>query len=481
MSRILLTGATGYVGGRLLPALLARDHEVRCFTRRPEFLRPRVPESVEISEGDAFDETALTTAMSGMETAFFMVHSLGGSEDFEERDRQAATTFASAAQKAGVQKIIYLGGLGKGEHLSKHLASRQEVGEILRASTVPTIELRASIIIGSGSLSFEMVRSLVEKLPVMTTPRWVRSAAQPIAIGDVIRYLVGAAEREITRSELYEIGGADSVSYHGIMEAYARARNLRRLILPVPFLTPKLSGLWLALVTPLYYRVGRWLIDGVKNETTADDAQARKVFGVSPLGIDEAIRQAITAEDQEFAATRWSDALLPGSGEESFGGEKRGSRRVYSIATRIPATRQEVFLPIQYIGGHRGWYSYQWLWSLRSALDKIAGGVGGSRGRRDPLILLPGDVVDFWRVEELDQYRMLRLRAEMKLPGRGWLQFDIEDGETDAECVARITAIFEPRGLFGLIYWFSLFPAHKLIFGKMLAEISHAAHHGPPD
>jgi uncharacterized protein YbjT (DUF2867 family) len=416
--------------------------------------------------------------MAGIDTAVFLVHSLAGVGDFEAHDRRAAQLFAGAAAETGLKKIVYLGGLGKDTDLSKHLASRQEVGEILRTSSVPTIELRASIIIGSGSLSFEMVRTLVEKLPVMTTPRWVQSLAQPIAIRDVIAYMVKAIERETATSELYEIGGAEAVSYEGIMRAYAQARGLRRLIVPVPVLTPKLSGLWLALVTPLYYRIGRWLIDGVKNETTADDRRARETFGVEPLGIEEAIRQAIQAEDAEFAATRWSDAQLPPDSGGRWGGEKLGSRRVYSVSTRVPVRPQEAFLPIQYIGGHRGWYSYPWLWSLRGFLDKIAGGVGVRRGRRDPLILLPGDVVDSWRVEALEQYKMLRLAAEMRLPGRGWLQFDVSRVEPGHTSEVRVTAIFEPRGLLGLLYWFVLYPVHKLLFSRMLREISWAAFHG---
>jgi uncharacterized protein YbjT (DUF2867 family) len=415
--------------------------------------------------------------MAGIDTAVFLVHSLGASGDYEAYDRKAATVFATAAAEAGIRKIVYLGGLGKDSKLSKHLASRQEVGEILRRSSVPTIELRASIIIGSGSLSFEMVRTLVEKLPIMTTPVWVRTLAQPIAIDDVISYLVGAVELDAAESELFEIGGADAVSYDGIMRAYARARGLNRLIVPVPVLTPRLSGLWLALVTPLYYRIGRSLIEGVKNETTADDSPARRMFGVEPMSIDEAIQKAIEAEDAEFAATRWSDAQLPELSDLPWGGEKLGSRRVYSVSTRIPVPPQEAFLPIQYIGGHRGWYSYPWLWSLRGLLDKLAGGVGIKRGRRDPLILLPGDVVDSWRVEALEQYKMLRLKAELRLPGRGWLQFDVTGLEQDRESEVRVTAIFEPRGVPGLLYWFALYPAHKILFAKMLREISHAAHH----
>ncbi|TFG57931.1 MAG: SDR family oxidoreductase, partial [Spirochaetales bacterium] len=378
------------------------------------------------------------------------------------------------------RKIIYLSGLGKGTDLSKHLASRQEVGAILGESGVPVMEFRASIVIGSGSLSFEMVRALVEKLPVMTTPRWVRVLAQPIAIEDVLTYLIKALAYNPEGHEIFEIGGREPVSYEGIMRVYAKARGLKRLVIPLPFLTPALSSLWLALVTPLFFKVGRWLIDGVKNETLVHDKRAEELFKVNPRGIAEAVERALVNEDREIAETRWSDAHGRDHPKPGWGGEHLGSRFLYSQSILVEAPPGEAFLPIQYIGGHSGWYSYQWLWNLRGFIDKLAGGVGMGRGRRDPLVLMAGDVVDSWRVEEIVQYRMLRLRSEMKLPGRGWLQFELEpETGRQGEQFSRVSvnAIFEPLGIKGRLYWYTLYPFHKLIFSRMLEVIRHSAVH----
>jgi len=478
--KILITGASGYIGGRLLNTLIEKEVAVRCMARNPQLLKARIGGKAEIVKGDAFNTSSLINALSGIDTAYYFIHSLAGTEDFHEQDKIAAKNFREAASAAGVKKIIYLGGLGKEPGLSKHLASRQEVGRILGASTTPLIELRASIVIGSGSLSFEMVRALVEKLPIMTTPRWVRTLAQPIAIEDIMTYLLKALDYHPSGHEIFEIGGADRVSYEDIMRTYAEVRKLKRLVIPLRFLTPGLSSHWLALVTPLYAKVGRWLIDGVQNETVVTDDRAREVFHVQPLGIREAVIRALENEDRESAMTRWSDAFGPDNPRGRYGGKRRGSRLIYSRSVCIPVTPEEAFLPIQYIGGHTGWYSYSWLWTLRGLLDKIAGGVGGNRGRRDPLILLPGDVVDFWRVEDIEQYRMLRLKAEMKLPGRGWLQFETKEKPVQGQkrgTEVSVNAIFEPWGLRGLIYWYLLYPFHLIIFRKMLKEISHAAYH----
>ncbi|TFH05272.1 MAG: DUF2867 domain-containing protein [Spirochaetales bacterium] len=477
---VLVTGASGYIGGRLLRALLADGHQVRCMVRNPGNIRGKVPAEVEVVQGDVFDPPSLERALHGVQVAYYNIHSLGAQSDFEQADRVAATNFAAAARRNGASRIIYLGGLGAEPGLSRHLASRQEVGRLLGGAGVPCVELRASIVIGSGSLSFEMVRALVEKLPVMTTPRWVRALAQPIAVEDVIQYLTESLTIPVTGHDIYEIGGADTVSYDGIMRAYAKARNLKRLIIPVPLLTPGLSSRWLALVTPLYARVGRWLIDGVKNETVVTNDRAVAVFSVRPMGITQAITRALANEDAETAQTRWSDSLGPHYTSAHWGGDRRGSRFVYSVSTELPVPKEETFLPIQYIGGHTGWYSHSWMWTIRGMIDKAGGGVGRNRGRRDPLILLPGDAVDFWRVEDVEQYRMLRLRSEMKLPGRGWLQFETDDLQLEdggLGTTLSIHAIFEPLGLRGLIYWYALYPAHLLIFGRMLKEITRAAHH----
>jgi uncharacterized protein YbjT (DUF2867 family) len=470
---VLIAGATGYVGSRLVEALERSGWSLRCLARRPEFLKPRVAPGTEVVKGDVFDPASLRAAMEGVDAAYYLVHSMASGDRFEARDRDGAHTFAAAAREQGVRRMIYLGGLGAGKALSTHLASRQEVGQILRESGVPTIEFRASIIIGSGSLSFEMVRALVEKLPAMITPRWVSTPAQPIAIEDVIAYLLAALDIELEGSDVFEIGGADRVSYMGIMREYARQRGLRRMMIPVPLLTPWLSSLWLGLVTPIYARVGRRLIEGVRNETVVRSDAAQKAFEVKPRGIAEAIGEAIGNEDQEMAQTRWSDALSSRPQEQSWGGEKFGSRLVDSSSLHVPVEPSKAFRPLERIGGTTGWYYANWLWQLRGLMDLVFGGVGMRRGRRDPDRLLPGDTVDCWRVEALEGDRLLRLFSEMKLPGRAWLQFEV-DGDGSSSTI-RQTAIFDPVGLMGLVYWYGLYPIHRAIYRGMLRGIAKAA------
>ena len=469
---ILLTGATGYVGGRLLSELERGGYRVRCLARRPEFIAHRAQPSTEIVPGDVFDAASLERAMASVHTAYFLVHSLAAAGSFEENDRIAATNFARAAENAGVQRMVYLGGLGAGQDLSPHLSSRQEVGSILRQSSVPTIEFRASVILGSGSLSFELVRALVERLPIMSTPRWVRTRTQPIAIEDVIAYLIAALDVPLEASTIFEIGCADITSYDGIMREYARQRGLKRLIIPVPWLNPWLSGFWLALVTPLYYKIGRWLIEGVKNETIVNSSRALEAFNIRPRGVREAIQRALANEDREFAETRWADAapeyLKPG-----LGGTRFGSRLIYSKDIKVPFPPVECFRPIQCVGGETGWYTLNWLWQLRGLLDKIVGGVGSKRGRRNPRCLLPGDTIDFWRVDAIEQDRMLRLFSELKAPGRAWLQFEV-NGDA-ASSTIRLTSIFDPVGVAGILYWYAFYPFHMLVFSGMLKGIVKAA------
>lgn len=470
---ILLTGATGYVGGRLLAALEARGRSVRCLSRRPPALASRVGPGTEVVAGDVLEPHTLSPALDGVDTAYYLVHSMGATGGFEELDRRGAENFAAAARSAGVRRIVYLGGLGESADLSPHLASRQEVGRILRDSGVPALELRASIILGSGSASFEIVRALVEKLPVMITPRWVETAAQPIGIEDVVAYLVEAARVPLAGSAVVEVGGPDRVSYRGIMEEYARQRGLRRLMLRVPLLTPRLSSLWLGLVTPVYARIGRELIDGVRNPTVVRDDAARHLFDVEPRPVPESIARALANEDEAFARTRWSDALSSAGETREYGGEKFGVRLVDSRTARVPAGTDEAFAPIRRIGGDTGWYYGDALWRLRGFLDLLVGGVGLRRGRRSPDTLAVGDVLDFWRVEAVEDGRLLRLRAEMKVPGRAWLQFEVEAAPGGSRI--RQTAIFDPLGLAGLAYWYLLYPAHTLIFRGMLRRIARAA------
>jgi uncharacterized protein YbjT (DUF2867 family) len=466
-----LTGGTGYIGGRLLHALESRGERVRCLSRRPEYLETRVGPGTAVVRGDVSRPRTLRPALEGVETAYYLVHSMGSGGSFVEADRKAAAAFGRAARAAGVRRLVYLGGLGEGD-LSEHLASRQEVGRILSDSGVPTIEFRSSIVIGSGSASFEMLRALVERLPVMVTPRWVTTRTQPIAIEDVIAYLVAALDHEPDGGEVFEIGGADACSYLDLMHEYADRRGLRRQMVPVPVLTPRLSSLWLHLVTPVYAGIGRELVDSLRNETVVNDPRALEVFPVRPRTSAEAVARALTNEDKEIAETRWSDeAPAPSPG---YGGIRYGSRLVDSRSVTLPRPPAVAFAPIQRIGGDTGWYIGHELWELRGALDVLVGGPGMRRGRRDSVGIQVGDTIDFWRVEKFEQDRLLRLAAEMKVPGRAWLQFEVDDDNKGGSTI-RQTAIFDPEGVAGLAYWYSLWPIHDYIFRGMLERIAAAS------
>ncbi len=471
---VLLTGATGYVGGRLLPRLQQAGVHVRCLTRRPEALSHRLTQTTEIVNGDVLDRQSLETAFSGVDTAYYFVHSMGADRDFEEQDRFAAANFAKAATAAGVRRIVYLGGLGNpDERLSIHLRSRQETGNILRANHTQVIEFRASIVIGSGSLSFEMIRSLVERLPIMICPRWVQVKAQPIAIEDLLEYLIASLELPSRNSQLFEIGGPDQVSYGEIMQEYAKQRGLIRWMIPVPLLTPWLSSLWLGLVTPLYARVGRKLVESLRNPTLVSNNLSEAVFSVRPRSVNQAIARALVNEDHDFAETRWSDSLSSAGRPRTWGGERFGSRLVDSRSVTVSVPPEQAFMPIRRIGGHTGWYYANWLWSLRGFLDLLTGGVGVRRGRRDPDNLRVDDALDFWRVEVYEPPHRLRLRAEMKLPGRAWLEFEVVPSEYGS--TIRQTAIFDPRGLAGLIYWYGIYPLHERVFAGMLRNLARAS------
>lgn len=442
---ILIAGATGYVGGELLKALLSAGYPVRCLARRPEILKAKKLPGLQVVAGDVLDAASVSEAMVGVGTAYYLVHSMASTQSFEEQDRIAAQNFARAACRAGVERIIYLGGLGNSAaQLSPHLRSRQEVGEILKSSGVSVIEFRASVVIGSGSLSFEMIRALVERLPMMIAPRWVSVASQPIAIADLLAYLLAGLELPTNESRIFEIGGADQVSYGGLMREYARQRGLRRFVIPVPFLTPRLSSLWLGLVTPLYVRVGRKLIDSIRHSTIVEDRKALSEFKIRPCGFREAIAQGISSSSQHL---------------------KLDSRTIH-----VNASPEEAFAPIRRIGGARGWYYANWLWQLRRWIDRLVGGVGLTRGRTDSDSIRIGDTIDCWRVEAFEPDRLLRLIADKKIPGHAWLEFEITRDATG--CVIRQTASFDPVGLLGRAYWYTAFPFHQFVFRGMLQGIA---------
>ncbi len=484
---ILLTGATGYIGGRLIRPLEATGRPLRLLVRDPARLRPadapvaftpRVSDGTQLLGGDLLEPESLRPAMQGVDTAYYLVHSLGAAPDeFRDKERASARNFARAAREAGVRRIIYLGGLGSpGDELSAHLASRQDVGALLCESEAEVIEFRASVILGSGSLSFEMIRALVDHLPVLLTPRWVETLTQPIAVDDVLAYLVAGLDVPVSeRCTVYEVGGEDRVSYGGMMRAYARSQGLKRRMVKLPWLSPRLSALWLVLVTPLYYRVGRHLLEGLRNETVVtSDAAAKDFPSIRPVGVDEAIARALANEDRQYAETRWSDARSTTPSSPQRAGARVGRRYVDRRTIDVPSPSERVFGAALCLGGRKGWYGWTWLYRLRGLLDQLSGGVGTRRGRRDPVCVIVGDTVDFWRVEELEPGRLLRLAAEMRAPGRGWLQYEFTPLGKDATRLVQ-TAMWDPAGLSGRLYWYLLWPVHQFIFRSMLRGVARDA------
>jgi uncharacterized protein YbjT (DUF2867 family) len=468
----LLTGATGYIGGRLLRRLQRDGLAVRCLCRNPEALGWRQTPGIELVRGDLLQPASLGLAFAGVDTAFFLVHSMKAGERFEEEERTAAFNFATAARDAGVRRIIYLGGLAHGDELSPHMRSRAQTGNMLRSSGVPVIELQASIVIGSGSASFEMMRALVDRLPAMLTPRWVNTAAQPIAIEDVIEYLVAAARLPLKGHVTYEIGGADVTSYAGIMLEYARQRNLRRWILRVPFLSLSLSSRWLTLITPVYAGIGRRLIESVRHPSIVRNRAALEDFEIRPMGIQRAIERALLKEDRDIAETRWSDAR-PGFQKHHTQSEPSLDVLINEQSIRVAVAPLQAFAAIRRIGGQTGWYFGNALWKIRGLIDLMMGGVGMRRGRPDPETPFPGSTLDFWRVEIYEPGKRLRLFAEMKVPGRAWLEFRAEP--EGCSTVIRQLAQFEPQGLAGILYWYLLSPVHALMFRGMLRQIAAAS------
>jgi len=478
---ILVAGATGYVGGRLVPRLLATGSRVRCLVRDAARLQGRAwLGQVEVVQGDMLEPASLAAAMQGVQVVYYLVHSLGGGADFSERDRIAAGNCARAAAAAGVQRIIYLGGLGVDyERLSAHLRSRQETGAALRAAGVPVTEFRAAVIVGSGSLSFEMIRYLTERLPVMICPRWVFTRVQPIAIRNVLDYLVAALSCPASAGRIIEIGGQDVVTYAEMMQGYARARGLRRHLLAVPVLTPRLSSYWVHLVTPIPANIAQPLIKGLGNEVIVHNDAARGLFpSIEPMDYQTAVRLALQKVEANGVETAWTDALTSSQGDKTP--VMLSSREGMVIEQRqrtVAADAGAVYQSFSELGGARGWLYMDWAWQLRGMVDRLFGGVGMRRGRRDPVSLRVGDSLDFWRVEAVESGRMIRLRAEMRVPGRAWLEFKALPGAAGETQLVQ-TAFFGPKGLLGLIYWYALYPIHSLIFSGLIRRVAEIAERG---
>jgi uncharacterized protein YbjT (DUF2867 family) len=480
---ILTTGATGYIGGRLVSRLLEDGYRVRVLVRDPQRLqgRPWV-ERVQVAVGDVLHPETLPAALEDVTTAYYLIHSMMGGEDFHQRDLRAARNFGLAARQAGVGRLIYLGGLGDPDaELSEHLRSRQQTGDALREAGVPVTEFRAAVIVGSGSLSFEMIRYLTERLPAMICPRWVYTRTQPISIHNVLDYLLAALETPESSGEIIEIGGAQVVTYGEMMTGYAKARGLKRWMVPVPVLTPRLSSYWVHLVTPVPASIAQPLIQGLRNENIVRSDSALRLFPhIQPMDYQRSVELALEQLDAGNVETTWSDALVTSQGDlppvvlathEGMILEKR------QLVVTAPANA--VYRTFSGLGGKHGWLYMNWAWEIRGAMDRLVGGVGLRRGRRDPDELRVGDALDFWRVEAVEPDHLLRLRAEMKVPGRAWLQFQVRPHNNGTSLLSQ-TAFFAPKGLSGLLYWYLLYPIHALIFSGMIRKIAKQAEQAIP-
>jgi uncharacterized protein YbjT (DUF2867 family) len=475
---ILVTGATGYIGGRLVPALLAAGYRVRCLVRDARRLQGRPwSDQVEVVEGDALRPETLAPAMEGVWAAYYLIHSLTDTREYRQQDQIVARDFGQVAKEAGVERLLYLGGLGDPEtDLSVHLRSRQEAGAALAEAGVPVTEFRAAVIVGAGSLSFEMIRYLTERLPAMICPRWVYTRIQPTAIRDVLNYLVQALAVPESAGRIIEIGGADVLTYGDMMKGYARVRGLRRFLIPVPVLTPRLSAHWVHWMTPVHANIIYPLIEGLRNEVVVRDDTARTLFpDIEPVDYETAVRRALASLEAGQVETSWSDAL-----SSSLGGVKPvelTTEQGLQIERRqqvVDAPPEAVYAAFSRLGGENGWLYADWLWWLRGVADRLVGGPGFRRGRRHPKQVRVGDALDFWRVEAVEPGRLMRLRAEMKVPGEAWLQFEAQPVE-GAKTLLVQTAFLAPKGLFGFLYWYGLYPFHGVIFGNMIRKLAERA------
>ena len=488
----LVTGATGYVGGRLVPELLAAGYRVRVMARTPSKLRGRSwARDVEVAEADATDGESVRAALSDVDVAYYLLHSIATGGSFGDTERDMAQTFATAAQQAAVGRIVYLGGLEPpDEQLSQHLASRAVVGKVLLGSGVPTAVLRAGVVIGSGSASFEMLRYLTERLPVMVTPRWVNSRIQPIAIRDVLHYLVSCADLPPEVNRGFDIGGPDILTYLDMMQGFAAIAGLpRRRIVPVPVLSPSLSSHWVNVVTPVPRSLARPLVESLRNTAVTTEHDIATYVPDPPAGLvpfGRAVEMALTKIQSLDVPTSWSSASTRGAPGEPLPSDPDwagGSLYVDERERRVAASPRAVWRVIEGVGGSRGWYSFPLGWRVRGWIDRLTGGPGLARGRRDPDTLLAGDSLDWWRVEEVDEGRLLRLRAEMRLPGLAWLELrvsDPDDGNGDGDgdgdgAILHQRALFHPRGIAGHLYWWLVFPFHGIVFGSMQRNMAQAA------
>ncbi|MGB4325675.1 MAG: SDR family oxidoreductase [Candidatus Nanopelagicales bacterium] len=485
----LVTGATGYVGGRLVGYLINEGARVRVLARHPERLRDFPwADQIEVAVGDAGDPESLRTAMAGVSVAYYLLHSLQEGKQLEYEEGRISQNFANCAKDAGVQRIVYLGGLAPdiaAHKMSPHMRSRVDVGRILSESGVPTIELRAAIIIGSGSASFEMLRYLTERLPAMITPRWVRTKTQPIAVRDVLRYLVKAAQLPPEISRTFDIGGPDVLSYQDMMQGYARAAGLpARLILPINLLSPRLSSHWVGLVTPVPRAIARPLVRSLKHPAICREDDIKQYIPDPPDGLipfEKAVSLALTRVREAQVATRWSSASTPGAPSEPLSSDPGWAGGTLYEDVRVldsTATPEQLWAAVDRIGGTNGWYSASLLWEVRGLIDRAFGGVGLRRGRRDPNHLMVGEAVDFWRVEERVVPRQLRLRAEMKMPGRAWLEFNVSANESGGSTLTQ-RAVYWPKGLTGHMYWWSVAPFHAFVFPPMTRHLVESAESTP--
>jgi uncharacterized protein YbjT (DUF2867 family) len=475
---ILVTGVTGYIGGRLVSRLLEAGYRVHVLVRDPARLQGRPwLDQVDVQQGDVLDPETLKPVLEGVSAAYYLIHSMRGNPDFHQRDLTAARNFGTAAEAQGVQHIIYLGGLGDPDtDLSQHLQSRQQTGEALREAGVPVTEFRAGVIVGSGSISFEMIRYLTERIPIMICPRWVFTRTQPISIRDTLDYLIAALQTPDSKGKIIEIGGTDVLTYGEMMTGYARVRGLRRYLIPVPVLTPRLSSYWAHWMTPIPSDIARPLIEGLRNEIVVRDNSARQVFpDIQPMNYESAVRLALQRLQASAVETSWSDALVSSQPEREPTILTTQEGMIIEQRQHIVGTSPEtVFRALAGLGGERGWLYFNWAWRIRGVLDRIVGGVGFRRGRRHPDEVRVGDAVDFWRVEAVEENRLLRLRAEMKVPGLAWLQFSVGPIDDNQTRLTQ-TAFFAPKGLFGWLYWYGLYPIHGLIFSGLVRKIGERA------